>query len=69
MVVTQILERYIRPLNWIAIIAFFANVATIFFYAPVERTMGNVQRIFYFHVGTAWVGAVSSFVALGCGVL
>jgi heme exporter protein C len=69
MVVTQILERYIRPLNWIAIIAFFANVATIFFYAPVERTMGNVQRIFYFHVGTAWVGAVAFFVALVCGVL
>jgi heme exporter protein C len=31
--------------------------------------MGNVQRIFYFHVGTAWVGAVAFFVALVCGVL
>jgi heme exporter protein C len=69
MVVTQKLERYIRPLNWIAIIVFFANVGTIFFYAPVERTMGNVQRIFYFHVGTAWVGAVAFFVALVCGIL
>jgi heme exporter protein C len=66
---TQLLERYIRPLNWIAIIAFFANIATIFFYAPIERTMGNVQRIFYFHVGTAWVGAVAFFVALICGVI
>lgn len=68
MVLTQKLERFIRPLNWIAIIAFFANVATIFFYAPTERTMGNVQRIFYFHVGTAWVGAVAFFVALVCGI-
>ncbi|GAB6876112.1 cytochrome c biogenesis protein [Thermaerobacter litoralis] len=26
-----------------------------FLYAPPERVMGNVQRIFYFHVATAWV--------------
>lgn len=69
MFLTQKLERFVQPLNWIAIIAFFANVAAIFFYAPVERTMGNVQRIFYFHVGTAWVGAVAFFVALVCGIL
>jgi heme exporter protein C len=62
-------ERFIPILNWIAILAFFANVATIFFYAPTERTMGNVQRIFYFHVGTAWVGAIAFFVALVCGIL
>jgi len=31
--------------------------------------MGNVQRIFYFHVGSAWVGAVAFFVALVCGVI
>ena len=22
--------------------------------APTEMVMGNVQRVFYFHVGTAW---------------
>lgn len=27
-----------------------------FRYAPPERVMGNVQRIFYFHVAAAWVG-------------
>jgi heme exporter protein C len=27
-----------------------------FFYAPREATMGDVQRIFYFHVASAWVG-------------
>lgn len=26
-----------------------------FFYAPVERVMGFVQKIFYFHVPAAWV--------------
>ena len=68
MALTQKLENFVRPLNWLAIIAFFVNVIMIFFYAPVERTMGNVQRIFYFHVGTAWVGAIAFFVALVCGV-
>jgi heme exporter protein C len=32
-----------------------------FIYAPTERTMGQVQRIFYFHVPSAWV----SFIAFG----
>ncbi len=32
-----------------------------FLYAPTERTMGVVQRIFYFHVPSAWV----SFIAFG----
>jgi heme exporter protein C len=28
----------------------------VFLYAPREVTMGDVQRIFYFHVASAWVG-------------
>ncbi len=62
------LNRNIRILNWAAAIAIILNLAVIFFYAPTERTMGNVQRIFYFHVGSAWVGAVAFFVALICGI-
>jgi heme exporter protein C len=33
-------------------------------YAPTERVMGNVQRVFYFHVATAWVGMLG-FIAAG----
>ena len=25
----------------------------VFFYAPVEQMMGQVQKVFYFHVATA----------------
>jgi heme exporter protein C len=28
------------------------------FVAPTERVMGDVQRVFYFHIGTAWVALV-----------
>jgi heme exporter protein C len=63
------LNRWVRILNWAAIITLVIGLLAIFFYAPVERTMGNVQRIFYFHVGSAWVGSVAFFVALISGVL
>lgn len=63
------LDRNIRLLNWATAVALVVALGLIFFYAPVERTMGNVQRIFYFHVGSAWVGAVAFFVALVSGGL
>jgi heme exporter protein C len=63
------LDKWIRILNVAAVVAVFATIFVIFFYAPVERTMGNVQRLFYFHVGSAWVGAVAFLVALIGGVL
>jgi len=31
------------------------------FVAPMERTMGLIQRIFYFHVPSAWTGFVALF--------
>lgn len=62
------LNRNIRILNWAAIVTVSLALLIVLFYAPTERTMGNVQRIFYFHVGSAWVGAVAFFVALVAGV-
>jgi heme exporter protein C len=35
--------------------AMAVDLALVFLYAPTERTMGHVQRIFYFHVPSAWV--------------
>jgi heme exporter protein C len=39
-----------------------------FLYAPTELTMGAVQRIFYFHVGAAWAGALAFGVTVVAGV-
>ena len=36
----------------------------VFFYAPLEAVMGQVQNVFYFHVATAWVGMLG-FLAAG----
>lgn len=43
----------------LAVAAFLALV-----YAPEEQVMGQVQRVFYFHVATAWTGLLG-FVAAG----
>jgi len=40
-----------------------------FVYAPTEATMGAVQRIFYFHVGAAWAGALAFLVTVVAGII
>ncbi len=39
------------------------------FYAPTEAVMGQVQRVFYFHIGTAWVGLLGFVLAAVVGVI
>lgn len=39
----------------------------VFLYAPREMTMGDLQRIFYFHVASAWVGFFAFFVTFAGG--
>jgi heme exporter protein C len=51
-------------LTWASAIAMIAALYMVFVYAPTERTMGDVQRIFYFHVSSAWVGFFAFFVTL-----
>ncbi|MEW5986072.1 MAG: cytochrome c biogenesis protein [Chloroflexota bacterium] len=63
------LNRTIPFLNWLSAAMVVVSLLMTFFFAPNEITMGNVQRIFYFHVGSAWVAAVAYFVALVAGVL
>lgn len=40
----------------------------VFLYAPREVTMGDVQRIFYFHVASAWVGFLGFFITFLAGI-
>jgi heme exporter protein C len=41
----------------------------IFFIAPDEATMHEIQRIFYMHVASAWTAGVAFFVVAVAGVL
>jgi heme exporter protein C len=44
-----------RVLGWLAVVGLVAGLAMGFGVAPREGTQGNVQRIMYLHVPTAWV--------------
>lgn len=51
--------------KWLDIAAIIAIAVALYFafvYAPTERQMGDVQRIFYFHVASAWIGFFAFFV-------
>jgi heme exporter protein C len=60
-----------RTDNSLALITGAGLIATMygaFLWAPTERTMGDIQRIFYIHVPTAWV-ALMAFVIVFVGSL
>lgn len=49
----------------VGVIALFNIAGALYmalFYAPREATMGDAQRIFYFHVPSAWVGFLAFFI-------
>jgi heme exporter protein C len=52
-----------------AALLFASAIGAVFFYAPTEKVMGIIQKIFYFHLSTAMVAFLSFFVAFLCGLL
>jgi len=48
-------------LGFVAILLVIASAYAAFYIAPEERTMGLIQRIFYFHVSSAWAGFSAFF--------
>lgn len=59
----------LQILNIVTAVMAAIALGLVFLYAPREVTMGEVQRIFYFHVSGAWVGGLALFVALVAGVM
>ncbi len=60
--------RWIQGLGWLLLPAMVVNLYLIFFYAPEESSMGHIQRIFYFHVPSAWVSFLAFFVVFYCSI-
>jgi heme exporter protein C len=57
-------SRKLMILNVVTVALMAIAAGLVFLYAPRERVMGEVQRIFYFHVPSAWVGFLAFFVTL-----
>jgi len=67
------MERWTRThrnLLW-AVSAVTIGIALflVFLVAPREATMGDIQRVFYFHVPAAWVGYLALFVSFVASLL
>lgn len=55
--------RLLQVLNVLSALLLVAAAVMVFTYAPIERVMGAVQKVFYFHVATAWVGMIGFILA------
>ena len=60
--------KVLKVLSWITAVLFVIALYMTLVYAPREAVMGDVQRVFYFHVAAGWVGALAFFVALVAGI-
>lgn len=60
--------RFLTVLDYWTGLMFLIAVGMVFFYAPTEAVMGDVQRVFYFHVSAGWVGMLSFLVAAVVGI-
>ncbi len=63
---TRRIYQVLLPLTFL-VIAIALSMAL--WYAPREATMGDAQRIFYFHVPSAWIGFLAFFIVFVSSVL
>lgn len=57
-----------KVLYLLALAAVFIALWMVFCYAPMEMSMGMVQKVFFFHVAFAWIGMLSFLVAAAASV-
>jgi heme exporter protein C len=63
----QPVPRNLKIVNGVTIALFAAALYMVLVYAPREAVMGDVQRVFYFHVSAGWVGALAFLVTAIAG--
>ncbi len=61
--------RGLRILSWVTAALFAVALYLVLFYAPREAVMGEVQRVFYFHVAAGWVGMLAFLITAIAGVI
>ena len=61
-------SKMLFVLDITAAISMLAASWLVFFYAPMEAVMGAVQKVFYFHVASGWVGMLSFLAAAVAGI-
>jgi len=59
----------LKILDGVTVVLLVIATGMVFFYAPMEAVMGQVQRVFYFHVAAGWVGMLGFLVAAVAGIV
>ena len=62
-------HRLLTVLDVVTVVLLLVATYMVFFYAPQEAVMGDVQRVFYFHVAAGWVGMLGFIVAAVVGII
>lgn len=62
-------DRLLTTLTIFTTLAILVSLFLVFLWAPTERTMGVIQRVFYFHVPSAWVAFLAFALAAVAGLL
>ena len=61
--------KALKALSWATAVLFAVALYLVLFYAPREAVMGDVQRVFYFHVAAGWVGALAFLITAVAGAV
>jgi heme exporter protein C len=61
--------KFLSFLTILSVILFLGALGMVFLYAPLEVVMNYVQKLFYFHISTAWVGMMGFLTAAVSGVV
>ncbi|MGD2027335.1 MAG: cytochrome c biogenesis protein CcsA, partial [Anaerolineales bacterium] len=59
----------LKILDWLSVILLVIASYLTIIWAPTEAVMGNVQRVFYFHVAAGWVGMIGFLLAVFSGIM
>jgi heme exporter protein C len=61
--------RFLSALTIVSALFMLTATWMVFFYAPTEAVMGQVQRIFYFHVSAGWIGMLAYIAAAVASII
>jgi heme exporter protein C len=62
------IPRGLLILDILTLLAMGIATSLVFWYAPLEKVMGAVQKVFYFHVAAGWVGMLGFLAAVVAGI-
>jgi len=65
----QPMPKNLRVLTGVTIALLLGALYLVFGYAPREVIMGEVQRVFYFHVAAGWVGGLAFLLTAVAGAI